>query len=148
MEPTVLYAVFGVVAIVTVVATLMGRFFRRGTKPRLTMPGLKEQAKDMSISVIEFANKREAKRPSTEVVLAGGGEHRRDHPDRYVDLFDAGTQAIYERDYLPEIQLLREEFAMRGVREKALEKVYENPERIADLRTISTALLVMAQRLR
>lgn len=131
-----------------VLAALAVRFFERGRKPRLTRPGLVEHAKAMSSALADFANKRETRRPSREAVLAGGGEHHRDHPDRYIDLYDVGTRAIYDRDYLPEIEVLREEFALRGVREKALDKVYGSPGKIADVRTISTALLVMTQKLR
>lgn len=41
-----------------------------------------------------------------------------------------------------------EQFARRGVRERALDRVYEVACNVADLKTISTALLVMSRKVR
>lgn len=137
MEPTVAYPVFGGVVLVVVLTALLVRHFKRGSKHRLTTPALVERARDMSNALADFANEREA-------APAGGHDLHQDRPG----LYDAESRSAYARDYLPEIEVLREEFAKRGVREKTLDKAYRKPDDTADVRTVSTALLVMAQRLR
>ena len=66
-------------------------------------------------------------------------------PDVGVDLDGSWERA---EDYLEEISELREQFAGRGIRSWPLNHYYASPQNEADLRTISTALLEMAGRLR
>jgi hypothetical protein len=141
MEPTIAYPVFGGVVLGVVLAALMVRYLKRGRKCRLTTPYLRERAGAVSNALADFANERETE-------PAGGRERRQDGPDGHGDSYGPGLRSAYVRDYLPELKALREEFAKRGVHEKALDKVYGKPKDLADVRTVSTALLVMAQRLR
>ena len=137
MEPTAAYLLFGVVLVV-VLSALMVRYIKRDRKRKLTTPALVKRARALSNALADFAN-------GHEVAPAG----RQGRPDgRPASYFDAESRRAYVRDYLPEIEVLREEFAKRGVREKTLDKAYEKPSDTADARTVSTALLVMAQRLR
>jgi hypothetical protein len=143
MEPAAAHPMFGgVVLLVVVLAALMVRYyFKRGRKCSLSTPYLRERAAAVSNALAGFANKRETE-------PAGGHECRQDGPDGHGDPYGPGLRSAYVRDYLPELKVLREEFAKRGVHEKALDKVYGKPGDVADVRTVSTALLVMAQRLR
>lgn len=134
MEPTVAYLLFGVVLVVVLYAVMV-RYFKRDRKAKLTTPALVKRARALSNALADFAN-------GHEVAPAG----RQGRPDgRPASYFDAESRRAYVRDYL---EVLREEFAKRGVREKTLDKAYEKQSDIADVRTVSTALLVMAQRLR
>jgi hypothetical protein len=142
MEPAVAHPVFGgVVLLVVVLAALMVRYLKRGRKCSLSTPYLRERAEAVSNTLADLANGREA-------ASAGGREHLRARFNGRADAYGAGWRNAYDTHYLPEVKVLREEFAKRGVREKTLDEAYGKPKDVADVRTVSTALLVMAQRLR
>ncbi|MGF1473792.1 MAG: hypothetical protein ACFB50_18885 [Rubrobacteraceae bacterium] len=89
-----------------------------------------------------LVERQEAGRPSDDPVIR---DHELAH--RRVTFYDERTQEIYRRDYLPEVSELRKHFAEHGIRSETLEDFYEAVENDADLRTISTALREMAERL-
>lgn len=95
-----------------------------------------------SEALIALVERRELGRPPNDSVIE---DHK--YPHRRVTLYDEQTQRIYARDYLPRIADLREQFTKRGVRSRALDTFYESPQNGADLRTVSTALVEMTQRL-
>jgi hypothetical protein len=109
----------------------------------MTRAGLRKRAFEQSEALVSFINDREARRPANDTVVR---DHP--HPHRRVTLHDEQTQALYARDYLPEVASLREQFAKRRVSNDALDRVYESPQNEGDLRTVSTALVEMSKRLR
>lgn len=118
------------------------RLFGR-RRHKTTRAGLRNLALAESEALTDLVDEREARRPRADAVVE---DH--EHPHRCVTLHDEGTQSIYTGDHLPVVEDLREQFAGWGVRDEALDGVYEAPRNGADLRTVSTALLVMAGRLR
>lgn len=110
---------------------------------KMTRAGLRNLARDESEALIGLLQEREASRPHDDFVIK---DH--EYPHRRVTLHDEETQRIYAEDYLEEISELREQFAGRGIRSWPLNAYYASPQNEADLRTISTALLEMADRLR
>lgn len=148
MEPTVAYPVGGGIAVAIILIALMVYYIRRGKSHRMTKPGLVEHAEYISHALSNFVVEYEAGRRTGEAVLAGDGERPRERPDLYAVPYNEGALVIYRKDYLPEIKILREEFAGRRVHEKTLDRVYGDPDSVEDVRTVSTALLVMAQKLR
>lgn len=109
----------------------------------MTAPGLKERAIALSRSLSAFCNEREADRVYDLVAVGGHEFHDSDDSEE-----DPEAQILYQTHYLPHVEELREQFAERKIRERALDRVYESPESLAEIRTVSTALLVMANRLR
>lgn len=139
MEITIAYIAL---PLVTLGLMLLLRRSRR-VRHKMTRAGLEKRATAVSDSLTVFCNEHEASQlPS---LVASGGPEPPDPNERPEDL---EAQALYKVYYLPEVADLREQCARRRVREKALERVYEAPESVAEIRTISTALLVMAGRLR
>lgn len=110
---------------------------------KMTRAGLRNLARARSETLIGLLQEREASRPLDDIVIK---DH--EYPHRRVTLHDMETQRIYAEDYLEEISELREQFAGRGIRSWPLDHYCASPQNEADLRTISTALLEMAGRLR
>ncbi|QIN82215.1 hypothetical protein GBA63_05810 [Rubrobacter tropicus] len=110
---------------------------------KMTRAGLRNLARARSEALIGLLQEREASRPLDDVVIK---DH--EYPHRRVTLHDIETQRIYAEDYLEGISELREQLAERGIRSWPLNAYYASPQNEADLRTISTALLEMAGRLR
>ncbi len=141
MEPSLVFliltAIVGLCAAVLLLP-LLGR-----GRHKMTRAGLRKRALESSEALVRFIHEREAGRPANDTVV-------RDHeyPHRRVTLHDEETQRIYARDYLPEIADLREQFAKRGIRNDALDRVYEDALNEGDLRTVYTALGEMARKLR
>lgn len=121
---------------------LLRLFLGRG-RHKMTKAGLRKRALKESEALMVFVNEREQSRPANDAVVRN---HEYSH--RRVTLHDEETQRIYARDHLPEINALREQFAKRGIRNDALDRIYENAQNEGDLRTVSTALGEMANRLR
>ncbi len=142
MEWPLVFLAMLVAIIGLVLAVLLLRLLGRG-RHKMTKAGLRKRALEQSEALMVFVNEREASRPANDTVI-------RDHqyPHRRVTLHDEGTQEIYARDYLPGIADLREQFAKRRIRNDALDRVYESAQNEGDLRTVSTALVEMAGRLR
>lgn len=142
MDTTIAYIALPVATLGLVLAWLLLHRSRR-VRHKMTRAGLEKRATAVSNSLAAFCNEREASElPS---LVASGGPEPPDPNERPEDL---EAQALYQVYYLPEVADLREQFARRRIREKALDRVYEAPENVAEIRTISTALLVMACRLR
>lgn len=131
------------VAIVGLCVTLLLLPLLGRGRHKMTRAGLRKRALEASEALVEFIEEREAGRPADDTVV-------RDHeyPHRRVTLHDEETQRIYAREYLPEIADLREQFARRGIRNDALDRVYEDALNEGDLRTVSTALGEMTRKLR
>lgn len=142
MEPTLIpLAILGVI-VGLILTVLLSRVLRRDHH-KMTRAGLRKRAFELSEALIGFINDREACRPANDTVVS---DHQ--HPHRRVTLHDEETQALYARDHLPEVADLREQFAMRGIRNGVLDRVYESPQNEGDLRTVSTALVEMSKGLR
>ncbi len=135
-------AIVAVVAVAVVVfgVAVVRRF--RGARHRLTRPELRNRALRESHSLFLLVEEREAARPEDDPVIK---DH--DYPHRRVTLHDEETQRIYFEEYLPRVADLREQFAERRVRNRTLDDLYESVENDADIRTVSTALAEMAERL-
>ena len=143
MEITTIHLAFQALAL----ALLLGWFLlpSRRVRHKLTRAGLRKRAASLSGSLSDFCNQREAsKRPP--LIIVGGNEIP--DPDAGAESEDLEASALYRAYYLSEVMDLREQFALRGMSEKALDECYESPENVAEIRTASTALLVMADRLR
>jgi len=110
---------------------------------KMTGAALRKLAWAESDALFELIQDREASRPHDDIVIK---DHK--YPHRRVTLHDEGTLRLYTRDHLTGVAGLREQFAERGIRNRALDACYGTPESEADLRTISTALLEMSGRLR
>lgn len=142
MEITIAYIALPVVILSLVLAWILLKRSRR-VRHKMTWAGLEKRATAVSDSLAAFCNEHEESQiPS---LVASGGPEPPAPNERPEDL---EAQALYRVYYLPEVEDLREQFAQRRIREKALDRVYEAPENVAEIRTISTALLVMASRLR
>lgn len=142
MEITLAYIALPVAILGLVLAWLLLRRSRR-VRHKMTRAGLEQRAMAVSNSLTALCNEREASQfPS---LVASGAPEPPDPNERPEDL---EAQTLYRVHYLPEVEDLREQFAQRRIREKALDHVYEAPENVAEIRTVSTALLVMASRLR
>ncbi len=131
------------VAIVGLSLTVLLLRLRGRARHKMTKAGLRKRALEQSEALVHFINEREGSRSANDTVV-------RDHeyPHRRVTLHDEETQRIYVRDYLPEITDLRQQFARRGIRNDALDRVYEGAQNEGELRTVSTALGEMANKLR
>lgn len=117
----------------------------RQVRHKLTRAGLRKRATSISGSLADFCNQREASE-SPPLITVGGNEIH--DPDTETKTEDLESSALYSSYYLSEVADLREQFARRGIHEKALDRVYVSPEGVAEIRTVSTGLLVMADRLR
>lgn len=141
MEPSLVLLLLAAIVGLCVAALLLP-LLGRG-RHKMTRAGLRKHALEVSEALVEFIDEREAGRPANDAVVS---DH--EYPHRRVTLHDEETQRIYTRDYLPEIADLREQFARRGIRNDALDRIYENPQNEGDLRTVSTALGEMVKKLR
>lgn len=112
-----------------------------GARHRLTRPELKNRALEESRSLFQLVEEREAARPEHDPIIK---DH--EYPHRRVTLYDEETQGIYLEEHLPQVADLRELFAKRQVRNRTLDDLYESVENDADIRTVSTALEEMAER--
>lgn len=112
---------------------------------KLTRAGLRKRATSISGSLADFCNQRESReRPP----LIAVGDNEIPDPDTETKTEDLETSSLYRTYYLSEVSDLRAQFARRGIHEKALDESYESPESVAEIRTVSTGLLVMADKLR
>lgn len=142
MEWTPIFWVILAAIIGLFLTVLLSRLLGRG-RHKMTRAGLRKRAFQQAEALMVFVNERETSRPANDTVIK---DHQ--HAHRRVTLHDEETQQIYARDYLPGIAELREQFAKRGIRSDALDRVYESAESEGDLRTVSTALVEMAKKLR
>lgn len=138
MESTLIF-----LAIISLVLIMLPLLLLKRSRHKMTRAGLRERAIEESEALINFTNDREASRPANDSIVS---DH--EHPHRRVTLHDEETQVLYARDYLPRVADLREQFAKRGIRSDVLDRVYEDAQNEGDLRTVSTALIEMAKRLR
>lgn len=109
---------------------------------KMTRPGLRNLARVRSEALVDLVRRRGACKPRNDIIIK---DH--EYPHRRVTLHDVETRRLYLADYQAEISDLREQFAARGIRSQPLDRYLASPENEADLRTISTALLEMADRL-
>ena len=138
MESTLIF-----LAIISLALIMLPLLLLKRSRHKMTRAGLRERAIEESEALINFTNDREASRPANDSIVS---DH--EHPHRRVTLHDEETQVLYARDYLPRVADLREQFAKRGIRSDVLDRVYEDAQNEGDLRTVSTALIEMAKRLR
>lgn len=144
-DEIVLEVLFVAIVIVVLAAVLVVFWVVRGlggVRHRLTRPGLRNRALEESRRLFRLVEEREALRPKHDPIIK---DH--DHPHRRVTLHDEETQRIYVKEYLPRVADLRKQLAERHVRNQTLDALYESVENTADIRTISTALSEMAERL-
>lgn len=141
MDPSSVAIVAAVAAAVVILGVVAVRRFRR-RRHRLTRPELRNRALRQSQSLFLLVEEREAARPGDDPIIK---DH--DYPHRRVTLHDEETQRIYFEEHLPMVADLREQFAEHRVRNRTLDDLYESVENGADIRTISTALAEMAERL-
>ncbi|WP_047865546.1 hypothetical protein [Rubrobacter aplysinae] len=142
MDTTTLYYL-GLPLLAGALILLWALLRRPKKRPAMTTPGLEERAIALSRSLSAFCTEREASRASDLVSVGGHEFHDSDDSEE-----DPEAQILYQTHYLPRVAELREQFAERRIRERALDRVYESPDSLAEIRTISTGLLVMANRLR
>jgi hypothetical protein len=140
MESSLVFLILAAIVGLCVAALLLPLLGRGHHK--MTRAGLRKRALEQSEALVEFIDEREASRPANDTVVS-----YHEYPHRRVTLHDEEIQRIYVRDYLPEIADLREQFARRGVRNDALDRVYEDALNEGDLRTVATALGEMANKL-
>lgn len=143
MEITSTYLALPAIALgLASLAWLVLRSSRR-VRHKMTRPGLRKRATAASSSLAAFCNQREAS-ANPRLIAVGGHEI----PDPDAEAEDPKALGLYREYHLPEVADLRDQFAERGIREKALDRLYEHPEGVAEIRTVSTGLVVMAARLR
>ena len=136
------FTVLIAVAAVGILAVAMIMRKLGGARHRLTRPELRNRALQESRSLFLFVEEREAARPEHDSIIK---DH--EYPHRRVTIHDEETQGIYSKEHLPWVTDLRQLFAKRQVTNQALDDLYESVENDADIRTISTALAEMAERL-
>ncbi|CAN5789604.1 hypothetical protein BH20ACT11_BH20ACT11_15260 [soil metagenome] len=143
MDTTTIYYIASAALAVCLVLslTLLRRSRRQGHK--MTTPGLEKRAIALSRSLSAFCNEREANTVSDLVAVGGHEFHDSDESEENPE-----AQILYWTHYLPQVEELREQFAERKIREQALDRIYEAPRSLSEIRTVSTGLLVMANRLR
>ena len=141
MEPSLVFSILAAILVLCLAVLLLPLLGRK--RHKMTMAGLRKRALEASEALVETIDEREAGRPANDTVVT---DHEYSH--RRVTLHDEETQRIYARDHLPEIADLREQFAKRGIRNDALDRLYEDALNEGDLRTVSTALGEMAKELR
>ena len=138
MEPNIFLLAAAAVGL-ALAAALLSRL--RGRRHKTTKAGLRNRALEESEALVALVRERQASRPAVaDEYYEKAHERANDH--------DEELRLIYRREYLPRIADLREQLAERGVREEALDGAYESVRSEAEARTVSTALLVMADRLR
>ncbi|MGB3681338.1 MAG: hypothetical protein WA990_02510 [Rubrobacteraceae bacterium] len=143
-DETTLEVLFVVVVISGLAAILGGFLVMRGlggVRHRLTRPALRKRALEESRSLSRFVEDREASRPERDPIIK---DHEYSH--RRVTLHDEETQGIYAKEHLPRVADIRAQLAGRHVKNQTLDDLYESVENNADIRTISTALAEMAER--
>ena len=140
VEPNVILLAAAAVGLALAAALLL-RLRGRGRRHKTTRAGLRQRALEESEALLALIREREAARPAV------ADEYYEKAHERAIE-HDEELRLIYRREYLPRIADLREQFAGRGVREEALDGAYESVRSEAEARTVSTALLVMADRLR
>ncbi|MDP9439062.1 MAG: hypothetical protein M3P49_09995 [Actinomycetota bacterium] len=141
MEPPLVFSILAAILVLCLAVLLLPLLGRK--RHKMTKAGLRKRALEASEALVEAIDEREASRPANDTVIT---DHEYSH--RRVTLHDEETQRIYARDHLPEIADLREQFAKRGIRNDALDRLYEDALNEGDLRTVSTALGEMAKALR
>lgn len=141
MEPSLVFSILAAILALCLAVLLLPLLGRK--RHKMTRAGLIKRALEASKALVETIDEREAGRPANDTVVT---DHEYSH--RRVTLHDEETQRIYARDHLPEIADLREQFARRGIRNDALDRLYEDALNEGDLRTVSTALGEMAKELR
>lgn len=126
------------------VTLLAFRLLRHRRRHKMTKAGLRKRAIKESEALTALIDEHVASsRPADG---AKAEYHERAH--WRATLPNEELRSIYRRAHISEVADLREQLAERGIRDEALDRVYESAWTEADLRTISTALLVMANRLR
>jgi len=143
VEPNVILLAAAAVGLALAAALLL-RLRGRGRRHKTTRAGLRQRALEESEALMALICEREAARPAASD--AAGLDP--DEALRRATEHDEELRLIYRSGHLPRIADLREQFAGRGVREEALDGAYESVSSKAEARTVSTALLVMADRLR
>ncbi len=136
------FAVLVAVAVLGILGVMMVVRGFGGARHRLTRPELRNRALEESRSLFRFVEEREVARPEHDPIIK---DHEYSH--RRVTLHDEETQRIYLEEHLPRVADLRELFAKRQVRNRTLDDLYESVENDADIRTVSTALEEMAERI-
>jgi len=111
---------------------------------KTTRAGLRQRAREESEALMALIREREAAKPADPD--AAGLDP--DEALRCATEHDEELRLTYRSGHLPRIADLCEQLAERGIREEALEGTYESVSSEAEARTVSTALLVMADRLR
>lgn len=140
MEPgTIMLAVAVGVGLV-LAAALLFRVRGRRRRHKTTRAGLRKRALEESGALIALIREREASRPAVE-------DEFYEKAHEQATQHDEELRQIYRSDHLPRIEDLREQFAERGIRDEALDEAYGAARNEAEVRTVSTALLVMADRL-
>ncbi len=143
MEPNVILLAAAAVGLALAAAVLL-RLRGRRRRYKSTKAGLRNRALEESEALVALVREREAARP-TDPDAAGLDP---DGALRRATEHDEELRLIYRSVHLPRIADLREQFAGRGIREEALDGAYECVSSESEARTVSTALLVMADRLR
>ena len=139
-----LLAVAGAVAVV-LAAALLYRLRGRRRRHKMTVAGLRQRALEESEALMALIREREAARGPAGADSAGVDP---DEALRRANAHDEELRLAYRGVHLPRVADLREQFAERGIRDEALDEVYGSVRSEAEARTVSTALLVMADRLR
>ena len=143
MEPNVILLAAAAVGLALAAALLL-RLRGRRRHHKMTKAGLRQRALEESEALMALIREREAAKPADPD--AAGPDP--DEALRRATEHDEELRRTYRSGHLARIADLREQFAGRGVREEALDGAYESVSSEAEARTVSTALLVMADRLR
>lgn len=144
MEPTVPVLATTVVVVLVLAAPLAFRLLKPRPRHKMTKAGLRKRAIEESEALVALVDEHAASARATDD--AEDAYHERAH--WRATLPDEDLRSVYRETHLAEVKDLRQQFAERGIRDEALEGVFESARTEASLRTISTALLVMADRLR
>jgi hypothetical protein len=139
MEPNFFLLAAAAVGLALAAALLL-RLRGRRRRHKTTKAGLRNRALEESEALVALVRERQASRPAVADEYYEKAHERATQHDEELRL-------IYRREYLPRIADLREQLAERGIREEALDDAYESVRSEAEARTVSTALLVMANRL-
>ena len=142
MEPNVVLLATAAVGL-ALAAAILSRLRGRRRRHKTTKAGLRQRAVEESEALMALIREREAGRPADPDVGLDPDEALRSATEH-----DEELRLTYRSDHLPRIADLREQFAERGIRDEALDGAYGSVRCEAEARTVSTALLVMADRLR
>ena len=143
MEPNVLLLAAAAVGLALAVALLL-RLRGRRRRHKTKRAGLRQRAREESEALMALIREREAAKPADPD--AAGLDP--DEALRRATEHDEELRLTYRSGHPPRIVDLREQLAGRGIREGALDGAYESVSSEAEARIVSTALLVMADRLR